>query len=59
MTKLKVGSITLIVNGYYINNGRPYFQRAVPADLRKRLGKSKIQLHSNQSMDTLPFNASG
>ena len=44
MTKLKVGSITLIVNGYYINNGRPYFQRAVPADLRKRLGKSKISI---------------
>jgi len=44
MTKLKVGSITLIVNGYYINNGRPYFQRAVPADLRKRLGKSKIAI---------------
>jgi integrase len=44
MTKLKVGSITLIVNGYYINNGRPYFQRAVPDDLRKRLGKSKISI---------------
>ena len=44
MTKLKVGSITLIVNGYYINNGRPYFQRAVPGDLRKRLGKSKISI---------------
>ena len=25
MTKLKVGSITLIVNGYYINNGRLAF----------------------------------
>ena len=44
MTKLKVGSITLIVNGYYINNGRPYFQRAVPADLQKLLGKSKIAI---------------
>ena len=44
MTKLKVGSITLIVNGYYINNGRPYFQRAVPADLRERVGKSKISI---------------
>ncbi|MDB0048112.1 hypothetical protein N9F12_01575 [Burkholderiaceae bacterium] len=30
MTKLKVGSIKIIVNGCYINNGRPYFQRAVP-----------------------------
>ncbi|MFZ8953988.1 MAG: DUF6538 domain-containing protein, partial [Burkholderiaceae bacterium] len=44
MTKLKVGSITIIVNGYYINNGRPYFQRAVPEDLRKRLGRSKISV---------------
>ena len=44
MTKLKVGSITIIVNGYYNNNGRPYFQRAVPEDLRKRLGKSKISI---------------
>lgn len=31
MSKLKVGSLTLIVNGYY-NNGRPYFQRAVQGD---------------------------
>jgi integrase len=44
MTKLKVGSITLIVNGYYINNGKPYFQRSVPSDLRKRVGKSKISI---------------
>jgi integrase len=44
MTKLKVGSITIIVNGYYNNNGRPYFQRAVPEDLRKRLGRSKISV---------------
>ena len=44
MTKLKVGSITIIVNGYYNNNGRPYFQRAVPADLRERIGLSKISV---------------
>lgn len=44
MAKLKVGSITLIVNGYYINNGKPYFQRAVPPDLRQRIGKSKISI---------------
>ena len=44
MTKLKVGSITIIVSGYYINNGRPYFQRAVPEDLRERLGRSKISV---------------
>ena len=42
MSELKVGSITLIVNGYYINNGRPYFQRLIPAYLRKRVGKSEI-----------------
>ena len=44
MTKLKVGSITIIVNGYYNNNGRPYFQRAVPPDLRQRIGRSKISI---------------
>ena len=44
MAGLKIGSITFIVNGYYVNNGLPYFQRAVPKDLRKRLGRSKISI---------------
>ncbi len=47
MSKLNLGSITVIVNGYTINNGLPYFQKAVPAALRSRLGKAtiKIRLH--------------
>lgn len=47
MTKLNLGSITVIVNGYTINNGLPYFQKAVPAALRSRIGKAtiKIRLH--------------
>jgi hypothetical protein len=48
MSKLQIGSITVIVNGYTLNNGLPYFQRAVPMHLQKRLGKKtiKIRLHS-------------
>lgn len=47
MSKLSFGSITVIVNGYTTNNGLPYFQKAVPAALRSRLGKAtiKIRLH--------------
>jgi integrase len=47
MSKLSFGSITIIVNGYTTNNGLPYFQKAVPAALRARLGKAtiKIRLH--------------
>lgn len=50
MSKLQIGSITVIVNGYTLNNGLPYFQRAVPMHLQKRLGKKtiKIRLHSQQ-----------
>lgn len=44
MSTLKVGSITLIVNGYTINNGLPYFQKAVPAALRQRIGKATIKI---------------
>lgn len=43
MAKLNVGSITVIVNGYHLNNGLPYFQKAVPEDLRSRFGKSLIK----------------
>jgi len=48
MARLSLGSITLIVNGYHLNNGLPYFQKAVPPDLRSRFGKSLIKhrLHS-------------
>lgn len=47
MSKLNLGSITIIVNGYTLNNGLPYFQKAVPAALKSRIGKAtiKIRLH--------------
>lgn len=47
MSKLILGSITVIVHGYISNNGLPYFQKAVPATLRGRIGKAtiKIRLH--------------
>lgn len=47
MSKLILGSITIIVNGYTLNNGLPYFQKAVPAALKSRIGKAtiKIRLH--------------
>ncbi len=44
MSKLQIGSITLIVNGYTLNNGLPYFQRAVPKRLQSRLGKKTIKI---------------
>jgi len=49
MSKLNLGSITVIVNGYTLNNGLPYFQKAVPAALRGRIGKAtiKIRLHDS------------
>jgi integrase len=44
MSVLKIGSITIIVNGYTTNNGLPYFQKAVPGSLRKRFGKASIKI---------------
>ncbi len=44
MSLLKIGSITIIVNGYTTNNGLPYFQKAVPESLRKKLGKATIKI---------------
>lgn len=44
MSKLQIGSITVIVNGYTLNNGLPYFQRAVPQRLQSRLGKKTIKI---------------
>ena len=44
MSKLQIGSITVIVNGYIINNGLPYFQRAVPQRLQSRIGKKNIKI---------------
>lgn len=47
MTKLKVGSITIIVKGYLNNNGLPYFQKSIPKALQPRFGKTtvKVRLH--------------
>jgi integrase len=44
MPAVKVGSITIIVNGYTLNNNVPYFQKAVPAALKQRLGKSNVKI---------------
>lgn len=44
MPAVKVGSITIIVNGYTLNNNVPYFQKAVPVALRQRMGKSNIKI---------------
>jgi len=44
MALIQYGSIALLVNGYILNNGIPYFQKAVPKDLRKRIGKSTIKI---------------
>ncbi len=44
MSLLKIGSIAIIVNGYTLNNGLPYFQKAVPESLRKKFGKATIKI---------------
>jgi len=44
MALIQYGIIALLVNGYILNNGIPYFQKAVPKDLRKRIGKSTIKI---------------
>ena len=48
MSKLNLGSITVIVNGYTSNNGLPYFQKAVPTALRGRIGKATIKIRLHQ-----------
>lgn len=44
MSILNFGSITIIVKGYTLNNGIPYFQKSVPLRLRERLGKATIKI---------------
>ncbi len=44
MSTLKIGTIAVIVNGFSLNNGSPYFQKAVPAALRQRIGKATIKI---------------
>ncbi len=44
MAAVKIGSITIIVNGYTLNNNVPYFQKAVPSALKLRMGKSNVKI---------------
>ena len=44
MPAVKIGSITIIVNGYTLNNNVPYFQKAVPTALKQRMGKSNVKI---------------
>jgi hypothetical protein len=44
MSAVKIGSITIIVNGYTLNNNVPYFQKAVPSALKPRMGKSNVKI---------------
>jgi integrase len=44
MPAVKIGSITIIVNGYTLNNNVPYFQKAVPTALKPRMGKSNVKI---------------
>ena len=44
MSAVKIGSITIIVNGYTLNNNVPYFQKAVPSALKLRMGKSNVKI---------------
>lgn len=44
MPAVKIGSITIIVNGYTLNNNVPYFQKAVPSALKQRMGKSNVKI---------------
>jgi integrase len=44
MPAVKIGSMTIIVNGYTLNNNVPYFQKAVPAALKPRMGKSNVKI---------------
>lgn len=44
MPAVKIGSITIIVNGYTLNNKVPYFQKAVPSALKSRMGRSNIKI---------------
>lgn len=48
MSTLKIGTITIIVNGFSLNNGSPYFQKAVPAALKQRIGKATIKIPLKQ-----------
>lgn len=57
MPVIKLGTITLIVNGFSLNNGLPYFQKAAAEGLRNRLRKKsiKIRLCSEDGNDAIQF----
>jgi len=44
MAKLQIQDTLLIVNYLTNNNGRPYYQRRIPADLQDRFGKQKFSI---------------
>ena len=44
MSAVKIGSITITVNGYTLNNNVPYFQKAIPSALKLRMGKSNVKI---------------
>lgn len=44
MAKLQIHDTLLIVNYLTNNNGRPYYQRRIPADLQSRFGKQKFSI---------------
>jgi integrase len=44
MSAVKIGNITITVNGYTLNNNVPYFQKAVPSALKLRMGKSNVKI---------------
>jgi integrase len=44
MAKLQIHDTLLIVNYLTNNNGKPYYQRRIPADLQRRFGKQKFSI---------------
>ena len=44
MAALKFRGMTIKIKGLINNNGLPYYQRAVPKELQKRIGKSVIKI---------------
>ncbi len=44
MIAIQNGTLTIAVKGYTVNNGLPYFQRAVPTALKQRFGKATIKI---------------
>jgi integrase len=49
MAKLQIHDTLLIVNYLTNNNGKPYYQRRIPADLQRRFGKQKLGIRLDPS----------